>query len=84
MKILNTKQKQSPRGVPKNFTKFTRKRLFQSLFFSKVADFRVAILIKKRLRHRYFLVNFAKILRTPFYRIAPVPASVKVLNTEGH
>ena len=43
-------------GVVKNFGKFTRKHLCQSLFFNKVAG----------LRHRRFPVNSAKFLRTPF------------------
>ena len=53
-------------GPLKSFTKFTRKHLCQSLFFNKVADLSVATLLKKRLRHRCFPVNFVKILRTPF------------------
>ena len=39
--------------------------LLQSLFFNKVAKLRPATLLKKRLWHRRFLVNFAKFLRTP-------------------
>ena len=50
----------------RNFTKFTGKHLCQSLFFNKVAD-RPATLLKKRLWHRCFPVNFLKFLRTPFY-----------------
>ena len=50
-------QKQPPevflgKGVLRNFAKFTGKHLYQSLFF--------------RLWHRYFPLNFAKFLRTPF------------------
>ena len=45
------------------FAKFTGKHLCQSLFFNKV---RPATLLKKRLWHRCFLVNFAKFLRTHF------------------
>ena len=41
------------KGVLRNFAKFTRKHLCQSLF------------LKKRLWHRCFPVNFAKLLRTP-------------------
>ena len=44
--------------VLKDFAKSTRKHLCQSLFFNKVAGF--------RLWHRCFPVNFAKCLRTPF------------------
>ena len=54
--------------VLKNFAKFTGKHLCQSLVFNKVAGLRPATLLKKRLRHRCFPVNFAKFLRTPFYR----------------
>ena len=49
-------------GVLKNFTKFTGKHLWQSLFFNKVAGLRLATFLKKRLWHRCFPVN----LRTPF------------------
>ena len=44
------------KDILKNFGKFTRKHLCQSLFFNKVAG----------LRHRRFPVNSAKFLRTPF------------------
>ena len=43
------------KGVLRNFTKFTRKHLCQSLF-----------LLKKRFWHRCFPKNFMKFLRTPF------------------
>ena len=49
----------------KNFSKFTGKHLSQSLYFNKVARRRPATLLKKRLWHRCFPVNFAKSLRTP-------------------
>ena len=66
------KQKQSSRGVLlkgvlRNLTKFTGKQLYQSLFFNKVANLRPATLLKKRLWHRYFPVNFVKFLRTPLF-----------------
>ena len=54
------------KGVLKNFKKFTGKHLCQRLFFNKVAGFRPATLLKKRLWHRYFPVNFSKSLKTPF------------------
>ena len=41
--------------------------LCQSLFFNKVAGLRPATLLKKRLWHRHFPVNFVKFLRTPFF-----------------
>ena len=61
------------KGVLRNFTKFTGKRLCLSLFFNKVSGleaptqvFRPATLLKKRLLHRCFPVNFVKFLRTAF------------------
>ena len=53
-------------GVLENFAKFTGKHVCQSLFFNKVAGPRLGTLIKKRLWHKCFLVNFAKCLRTSF------------------
>ena len=66
-------QKQSPGmfckiGVLKYFAKFTGKHRCQSLFFNKVAGLRPENLLKKRLWHRCFPVNFMKSLRTPFFR----------------
>ena len=52
-------------GVLEHFAKFTGKHLCQSLFFNKVAG-APATLLKKRLWHKCFLVNFAKFLRTSF------------------
>ena len=52
--------------VLRNFTKFRGKHLCQSFFFNKVAGLRSATLFKKRLRHRCFLMNFVKFLRTTF------------------
>ena len=52
--------------VLKNFEKLTGKHLYQSLSFNKVEGLRPATLLKKRLWHMCFLVNFAKFLRTPF------------------
>ena len=49
------------RGVLGNFAKFIGKHLCQSLSFNKVAT-----LLKERLWHRCFPVNFAKFLRIPF------------------
>ena len=54
------------KGVLRNFTKFTGKHLRQSLFFNNVAGLRPATLLKKRLWHRCFPVNFAKFLRALF------------------
>ena len=55
------------KGVLRNFAKSTGKHLCQSLFFNKVAGLRPATLLKKRLWHRCFPVNFAKFLGTPFF-----------------
>ena len=54
------------KGVLRNFTKFTGKYMCQSLFFNKVPGLRPATLLKKRLWHRCFPVNFVKFPRTPF------------------
>ena len=54
------------KGVFKNFAKFTGKHMCQSLFFNKVVGFRPGTFLKKRLWHKCFLVNFERILRTPF------------------
>ena len=54
------------KGVLKNFAKFTGKQLRHSLFFNKVAGLRPATLLRKRLWHSCFPLNFAKFLRTPF------------------
>ena len=51
------------KDVLRNFVKFTGRHLCQSLFFNKACNLEVW-----RLQHRYFLVNFAKFLRTPFLR----------------
>ena len=55
------------KGVLKNFVKFTGKHLSQSRFFNKVGGRRPATLLKKRLSHRCFPVNFAKFLGTLFF-----------------
>ena len=53
-------------GVLRNFAKFIGKHLCQNLFFDKVAGLRPETLLKKRLCHRCFPMNFAEFLRTPF------------------
>ena len=52
------------KSVLRNFAKFTRKHLCQSVLFNKGLG--LATLIKKRLWHRCFLVNFTKFLKKPF------------------
>ena len=66
-------QKQPPEVLCKKrcsekFRKFTGKHLCKSLFFNKVACLKPATLLKRRLWHRCFPVNFAKFLRTPFLK----------------
>ena len=56
----------SSRPVLRNFAKFIGKHLCQSLIFNKVAGLRPATLLKGRLWHRCFPMNFVKFLRTPF------------------
>ena len=51
--------------VLNNFTKYTGKRLYSSLFSNKDAGLRAAALLIYRLRHMCFSVCFAKFLRTP-------------------
>ena len=55
------------KSVLRNFTKFTGKRLCQSLFFDKVAGLRLATLLKERLWHSCLPVSFVKLLRIPFF-----------------
>ena len=55
------------KGVLKNFAKLPGKRLCQSLFFNKISGLKPATLLKNRLWHRGFPVNFAKFPRTPFF-----------------
>ena len=63
------------KGVLKNFAKFTRKHLCQSLFINNVAELRPATLLKKRPWHRRFPVNFAKLVRIHFCRPPSLVAS---------
>ena len=43
-----------------------QKQAPELFFFNKNADLRPTTLLKKRLWHRCFPVNFEKLLRTPF------------------
>ena len=70
------------KGILKNFTKFTGKHLCWSLFFNIVAGLRPTILLKKRLQHRCFPVNFVKFSRTPFFYRTP-PVAAFVFNSSG-
>ena len=63
------------KGVIRNFTKFTGKYLRPSLFFDKVVGLRPATLLRKRLWHRCFPVNFVKFLRNTFFHKTPLVAA---------
>ena len=52
--------------VLRNFSKFTGKHLCQVLFYNKAAGSEPATLLKMRLWHRCFPMNFAKISKNPF------------------
>ena len=54
------------KGILKNFAKLTGKHLCLSLFLIKLHAW-LAALLKKRLWYKCFSVNFAKLLRTPFF-----------------
>ena len=54
------------KGALRSFAKFTGKYLCRSLCFNNVTGLRPATILKKRVWHRYFLMNFAKSLRTLF------------------
>ena len=64
------------KGVLGNFAKFTGEHLCHILFFNRVAGLRPSTLLKKRLWHRCFTVNFAISKNTFSYRAHPVAASV--------
>ena len=54
--------------ILKNFTMFTEKPLCCSLFLNKNTGLQSWNFIKKRLQHRFFPVNIARFLRTPFFK----------------
>ena len=58
----------------KVFLEISKNSLRQGLFFNKTAGLRPATSWKKGLSHRCFPLNFAKLLRTPFFK-PPVTAS---------
>ena len=63
------------KGVLKNFAKFTRKHLGQSLFLNKVAGAACNFIIKETLAQA-FSCEFCEIFKnTFFYRTPPVAAS---------
>ena len=66
------------KGILRNFTKFTGKHLCQGLFFNIVVGPRPATLLKKRLWHKCFPVNFAK--EHLFYRTRPDDCSCMLVS----
>ena len=54
--------------MEKGVATFTSKHLLLESLFSKVADLKACNLMKKRLQHRFFLVNVEKVLRTPILK----------------
>ena len=54
------------KGVLRNYTNWTGKHMYQSLFLNKVTGLRPATLLRKRLWRRCFYVNFMNFFRTLF------------------
>ena len=48
------------KGVPRKFTKFTRKHLYRSVLFNKVASLHLVASFKKELRQSFFKNTFFK------------------------
>ena len=78
-KLISSHQRCSVRkSVFRSFIKFTRKHMCHSLFFNKVTGLMPATLLKNRLWHRCFQVNFVKFLRKLFFTEHPwTTSSVK-------
>ena len=68
------------KDVFKNFAKFAWKQLRQSLFFNKVACLRPVTLLKKRLWHRCFPMNFSEISKSTFSHWTPPVAAFAYIN----
>ena len=81
-KDQNRKSRSSQRRFSRNFSKFTGKHLRQSLSFNKVAGLKAATLLKQRLWHRCFPMNFVKFLRTPFLQSTSERLLLKVFPLE--
>ena len=56
------------KAILKHFVIFTGKHLCWGLFLNKVASHKACNFIKKRLQHRYFLVNIGKCIRRPILK----------------
>ena len=65
-KVKNTARGAVCKKVFLEVSKIHRKRPVPESLFNKVASLRPATLLKKRLWHRCFPVNFVKFLTTPF------------------
>ena len=57
------------KDIPRNFTKFTGKRLCQSLFFNKVAGLRPANWLKKETLAQVFSCEFCEISKLLFIKV---------------
>ena len=55
------------KDILRNFTKFTGKHMYQSLFCNKVAGLRPATLLKKRLLAQVFSYEFCGISKSTFF-----------------
>ena len=71
-------------GILRKLAKFTGKHLCQSLFFNKVSGLRSLTLLKRRLWHRCFPMNFAKFLRTPILKNTSERVLLNKLTTIKH
>ena len=61
--------------VLKNVTKFTGKKVCQSLFFNKVAGLRPAALLKKETLAQVFSCEFCDIFKNTFFHRRPLVAA---------
>ena len=62
------------KGVLENFAIFIGKQMCWNLSLKKVCDF-----IKKRLKHRFFLMNVTEFVRTDFFFLTPLAAVFELL-----
>ena len=74
--LLYSRGKQPPevfykKGIFKNFSKCAGQHLYRRSFLNKIAGVRPTTLLKKRLRHKCFPVNFVKFLEYFLYRTTP-------------
>ena len=67
------------KGILRNFANFTGQHLYQGLLFIKVASLRPVTLLKMRLWHRCFPVDFAKFLKNTFCYRTPLVAASGIL-----